>query len=204
MPIRKNQKLPKPKTNKSRNQSRNQSGNKSELPTSSQRTPNKTIAKKELKPGRDIKAPKRKMNTQRTANKDKDRYEFSIIRVKTSDYVPLDRLNLVDKILMAFKWQYNTNYKEKQLQRKRIRLEQEHYNKVFYLRKYLKKLLQKVPSDATDIKIQIDNIYLSVLDEVLSTGFEEYRVEVIKMNYNYFRLVSNPHVMLKFNTIVSI
>lgn len=137
-------------------------------------------------------------------NKQDKRYNFSVIKLKTSDYIPLDKLGFVDKFLMAFRYYIDKNYKEKAMLEKQIRQEQLRSEKVFYLRRHIKNLLQTIPHDARDIKIQIDNFYLPVLEDVISSGFEEYVIEIVKMNPNYFKFVKKPHVVLKFNSIKDI
>lgn len=140
--------------------------------------------------------PKQKHKSKDTLE---SKYNFNIILLKSDGYVPLDKLGTIDKIRMAFKWYIDKSYREKAEKKRKLREEQIRYDKTYFLRKYIRDQLALIPTNAKDIKVQIDNYYLPVLDDVISTGFDEYVIEVVKMNPNYYRFIKKPHVVLKFN-----
>ncbi len=141
----------------------------------------------------------RKSRKPRSNNDKETVYNFSIIRLKSSGYISLDKLGTIDKILMTLKYYLDKNYRDEARMLKKIKDEQKRNERIFFLRKYLLDILRSTPTEAHDIKIQIDNSYLDILDDTISTGFKDYVIDVVKMNRNYFKFIKTPHPILKFN-----
>lgn len=125
---------------------------------------------------------------------------FTIIRYKTSDYVPLNKIGFFGKIAVACRYLFDQKYKKERLLRQRQKQEEELLLKKIRLKKFILSSLEKVPSDSEEIILQIDKAFTDVLQNVLNTTAElnSYYWEEIKINKNYLKFIKAPHKLIRF------
>ena len=128
------------------------------------------------------------------------RENYSILRKKSSEeLIPISKLDsITDKIGVTIKYIYNKHFKEQYELNKIAKKEKEHYNKTVVLRKFIIDTLKEL-NEAKVIVIQVDNTFLTVLDDVINGTLElkDYMITPIKMNTNYKKYIKNPHILLQ-------
>lgn len=125
---------------------------------------------------------------------------YTVIRYKTSDYVPLNKIGFFGKIAVACRYLFDQKYKRERLLRQRQKQEEELLLKKIRLKKFILSSLEKIPSDSEEIILQIDKAFTDVLQIVLNTTAElnSYYWEEIKINKNYLKFIKNPHKLIRF------
>lgn len=131
------------------------------------------------------------------SNKPKKR-NYSIVRYTSSDYVPLQKLDLFSKFRMAFRFLFDKKYKEVNQRKKRIQQERDYHDKMVVLKNFLNEQLASQPK-AKKIFIQIDKKFLPVLDDVLNNISPEWFPTPMKINPNILKYVRVPHILLEFD-----
>lgn len=125
---------------------------------------------------------------------------YSIVRYTSSDYVPLQKLDLLSKFRMTFRFLFDKKYKEVNQRKKRIQQERDYHDKMVVLKNFLNEQLASQPK-AKKIFIQVDKKFLPVLDDVLNNISPEWFPTPMKINPNILKYIRVPHVLIEFSYV---
>ncbi len=123
---------------------------------------------------------------------------FSIVKFKTSAYIPLNQLNIPNKILMSSRYLFNKNIRNELMELERIKLEEEKNSRLTTLKFFFSDIMKRVPPDATDIYVQIDNKFLEELSDCLDDLpiLVDYVVKIVPINRNILLYHNKIHSIL--------